>query len=468
MAGGCAGIWCSDIIRGVPRWDFSKLPDFTTSNLARYALGVIDQVGHMASRQGVVPYLVGGGARELIRCFIEQVSTEKLASHIFDLDFAVEGDAIELTQALARQWGGTVRIEERFRTARWMHPGGYLVDLATARHEHYPVPGQLPEVTPDATIYEDLLRRDFTVNALAISVAKDNFGELVDPVGGVGDVFSRWLRVLHRGSFLDDPTRMLRGLRYAVRLNYRMDEATTGLLREALEESYLDLLSPERVRYEIECILQEPMWFGMMWSAMNWDLLPRLHPSWGTLPTTSGEDAQVLELALRNHARLLRAELVPAWLVRLSWLLVAVVDEELPGVLNRLGIYPRLARHMVAARDKCDELTQRMNHTGFPRSRIYRVCREYSRKALLFAAFNSYLNRGTEALRRNLLLYLEDLSPRRNLVKGRRLIELGLPPGPFVKQVQEEIWWHYLDGEIDDGEAAEALAIELIARYVAS
>jgi len=450
----------------VARWDFSKLPDFITGNLATYALKIAEQVGEAAKRLEMMPYLVGGGARELMRCFIEQISPDKLAFQLFDLDFAVEGDAIELAGELARQWGGTVRAEERFLTARWLHPAGYIVDLATTRQEDYPIPGQLPEVEGGATIYEDMLRRDFTVNALAISVAKDNFGELIDPTGGVGDLFARNLRVLHRRSFLDDPTRILRGLRYSVRLNYHLDELTATLLQTAMEESYLDLLSPERVRYEIQCILEERMWFGMMWAAMRWDLLAQLHPAWSTLPTTSGEDAQVLELALRNQADVLKAELVPAWLVRLSWLLVAVGEGELPKILNRFGVYPRLARHIVEARRKDDELTQRMNHAGFPRSRIYRVCREYSRKCLLFAAFNSYLRRGCENLRRNLLIYLRELSPRRNLVKGDRLIELGLPAGPLVHRIQEEIWWRHLDGEVDGVEAAEALARELIGRYV--
>jgi len=180
----------------------------------------------------------------------------------------------------------------------------------------------------------------------------------------------------------------------------------------------------------------------------------------------SGEDAEVLELALRNQSDMLRTELVPAWLLRLSWLLLGVGEGMLPELLIRLGVYPRLARHIIEARERHDELVQRMNHAGFPRSRIYRVCREYSRKTLLFGVFNSYLSRGTEALRSNLLTYLRQLSPRRNLVNGRRLIELGLPPGPLVEQVQEEIWWHHLDEELPGAEAAEALARELIGRYV--
>jgi len=181
----------------------------------------------------------------------------------------------------------------------------------------------------------------------------------------------------------------------------------------------------------------------------------------------SGEDAEVLELALRTQAEVARAELVPTWLVKLSWLLVAGPMEDLPELLNRVGVYPRLIRCFVDARGQTDEVIQRLNHEGFPRSRIYRVGNEYSRKVLLFIAFNSYLTRGAEALRRNLLLFLRELSPRRNLIDGHRLIELGLPAGPLIERVQEEIWWRHLDGEVEGEEAVESLAKELTSRYIA-
>lgn len=450
----------------MPRWDFSKLPDFLETNLPTYALSMVKDLAAMVSQQGVGLYLVGGGARELIRAFVEQISVEKLQYQVFDLDFAVEGDAIRLAEEVATQYGGSLLRNEDFKTATWTTSHGYRIDFATSRREHYPVPGQLPEITGEAVIFEDLLRRDFTANALAVSVSSENFGELFDPAGGVGDIFSKTLRVLHPASFLDDPTRILRAVRYALRLNYRLEEQTRILISQALEENCMDLLTPERVRHELDCLLSEAMWFGMIWTAHTMGVLEAIHPSWAQPPSISGRDAEVLELGIRNQSGLLEAEMIPASLVRLSWVLMGVRTGVLPELLQRIGVHQRIAQSMLEARGQMDAITARMNHRGFSPSRIYRVCTDYPRKTLLFALFNSYLKPNTEPLRSNLMNHLEEYSPMQIVIQGEELIQLGLPPGPLVGRVQEELWWSRLDGELPDRQTALVKAQELISHYV--
>jgi tRNA nucleotidyltransferase (CCA-adding enzyme) len=450
----------------VPRWDFSKLPDFLETNLPDYALRVVKDLAVLADPACAGLYLVGGGARELMRAFVQQIAVEKLQYQVFDLDFAVEGDAIQLAEKAAAQQGGTLLRNEDFRTATWTTKHGYRIDLATSRREHYPVPGHLPEVLGEAGIYEDLLRRDFTANALAVSVSSKNFGELYDPVGGIGDIFSKTLRVLHPASFLDDPTRMLRAIRYALRLNYTLEEQTRILIGQALEESYLDLVTPERIRHEVDSLLAEPMWFGMIWTAHTMGVLEAIHPLWAQPPSVSGRDAEVLELGIRSQSSLLEAEMIPPSMVRLSWVLMAVGTEQLPELLQRIGVHQRMAQSMLDTREQMDKIIARMNHPGFSPSRIYRVCVEYPRKTLLFTLFNSYLKQNTEPLRSNLVKHLEEYSPMQVVIPGDELIKLGLPPGPLVGSVQEELWWSRIDGEIPDREAALKKAQELISHYV--
>ena len=166
------------------------------------ALPGLDRVREAAA--GTATYLVGGAVRDLL-----------LGRDRTDLDIAVEGDAA----AVGRRLGGEVRTHERFATAT-VHTAGLELDLATSRSESYPEPGALPEIQP-ATLSEDLARRDFTLNAMAVPLAGDP--ELIDPHGGLEDLERGALRVLHDGSFVDDPTRALRAARYAARYGFDLD-----------------------------------------------------------------------------------------------------------------------------------------------------------------------------------------------------------------------------------------------------
>ena len=189
-------------------------------------------------------YLVGGGVRDLLR-----------GARAVDLDLAVEGDARMVARALAERLGGVAREHERFGTAV-VKADGLSVDLATTRRETYPEPGALPDVEA-ATLGEDLERRDFTINAMALGLTGDDLGHLYDPSGGVADLRAGTIRVLHERSFVDDPTRLLRALRYEARLGFRMDPDTELLSRDAATEGGLRTVSGARVRDELMDLLGE-------------------------------------------------------------------------------------------------------------------------------------------------------------------------------------------------------------------
>jgi tRNA nucleotidyltransferase (CCA-adding enzyme) len=190
-------------------------------------------------------YLVGGAVRDLL-----------LGASSVDLDVAFEGDALAVAWELAERLGGRAMTHERFGTATVRTDDGLVVDLAGTRRETYPEPGALPEVTP-APLVDDLARRDFTINAMAVGLTGDDLGAMHDPHGGEADLRAGLVRVLHPGSFVDDPTRLLRAVRYAVRFGFALEAETERLAREAVTAGALSTVSGSRVRDELLDLLGE-------------------------------------------------------------------------------------------------------------------------------------------------------------------------------------------------------------------
>ena len=209
---------------------------------------LLRRVALLAEEQGGRAFLVGGAVRDAV--------AGEARGGTRDLDVVVEGDGVAVARLLADATGGQVIAHARFLTASVLAPGRRRVDIATARAERYEAPGALPHVRP-AGIDEDLRRRDFTVNAMAAELSSGSF-HLVDPLGGQCDLAGRRLRVLHPLSFVEDPTRLCRAARYAVRLGLTPDPWTAACRRLALERAPFAALSGARLVAELKLVLQEP------------------------------------------------------------------------------------------------------------------------------------------------------------------------------------------------------------------
>ena len=221
-----------------------NLSDKTEKQLPAELVEFMQAAGLVATSQRQSLYLVGGVVRDLL-----------LGRGNFDLDLVVEGDAISLAQRLADITQGKIRTHPRFNTAklRWNR---WSVDLATARSETYERPGALPRVKP-GSLASDLFRRDFTINAMAIELVLGRYGQLIDPYRGRDDLNRGWVRVLHERSFIDDSTRIWRGLRYEQRLDFQLEPDTLKLLKRDIP--MLDTISGDRIRHELELILREEL-----------------------------------------------------------------------------------------------------------------------------------------------------------------------------------------------------------------
>jgi tRNA nucleotidyltransferase (CCA-adding enzyme) len=357
-------------------------------------------------------YVVGGAVRDAL-----------LGHPSYDLDLVVEGDVPAFAERLAGRLGGRVQTHPAFGTAEILYEGGEI-DVATARAETYPEPAALPQVRP-ATLDDDLARRDFTINAIAASLRREDFGRLVDPHHGRADLAARTIRVLHGKSFVDDPTRIFRAIRYENRLGFRMDPETERLAREGM--AGVSRLSNERVREELVALLSE-------------ESIPH---TLARLAELAGTNADV---ALVERLDALRLELdpgAPLWRLRLT----AIVRDH-PSLVDRLA----LRREDQRAVEDAVALAPQLEGATDP-VEIARIAGRSPEAALLALA-----ERDSAELRD----WFTRLRNIRLDISGADLAELGLPESPRVGEVLEELRRRKLRGELDGRESELAAARELI------
>jgi tRNA nucleotidyltransferase (CCA-adding enzyme) len=383
-------------------------------------------------------FLVGGAVRDLL---MDEPS--------FDVDIAVEGDGIAFGRALAAALGGRVVPHEKFGTAVVVHDAG-RVDVATARTEFYDYPGALPAVE-QASIREDLYRRDFTVNALAVSLKGGDFGRLVDYFGGLRDLEAGVIRVLHNLSFIDDPTRLFRALRYENRYGFRMEGHTQSLARACVEMELVGELSSARLRDELEALLSEEEVAGTLRRLDELRLDRAIHPH-----LAAGEEAVELVAELDGLRRRYAPE-TPLWRPRLAALARRLPPDELYGWFERLRLRRRDADRIADAVTVAARLRDLVAAADEP-AVLRAIAEPHDPDGLLLAMA------GADAeVRARLARYFEELRGVGLEISGADLADLGLGESPQVGAVLDEVLRRKLNGELDGREAELAAARELIA-----
>ena len=382
-------------------------------------------------------YLVGGTVRDIL-----------LGEQSFDVDIAVEGDAIALARAIAKQLAGRVRAHEHFGTAVVLYGRDQRVDVVTARTEFYDAPAALPTVE-HASIRDDLHRRDFTINAMAASLKGDEFGRLLDPFAGRRDLVAGRIRVLHNLSFIDDPTRILRGIRYEGRYGFRMDEHTARLARGCIEMGLVGDLSSERLRDELELLLSEGEVEHAVLRLAELGMATAIHPHLAADEEAAG---------LIRRARELAAEYgldVPPWRIGIAALARRLPPDEVYGWLDRLKMRRRDVEHIAHAVTLGPRLVERLQAEEPTAAEVVALAEPSFPDAPLFALALEDL----PALRR----YFSDLRGIRLEVTGADLADLGLAESPRVGEVLAELRRKKLNGDLDGRESELAAARELIA-----
>jgi tRNA nucleotidyltransferase (CCA-adding enzyme) len=405
-----------------------------TSELERHLpaelVSLLRAAGDLAWARGWNLYLVGGAVRDLF-----------LARPNLDLDLVLEGDAIALARRLAEIRGGEVVAHPRFGTAKFRQQRISL-DLATARSESYPRPGALPVVSP-GTIGEDLLRRDFSINALAVHLAPVHFGALLDPYGGRDDLERGLIRVLHEQSFSDDPTRILRALRYEQRLGFHLEQNTERLMRR--DAAVMDEVSGERLWHELELILKEECPERVLSRADELGVLQKLHPS------LRGNGW------VRNRFERARKAAKPSPALYLALLAYRLSEEENEDLLARLRIRGEIAKVMRQT-IKLKQVASDLTTPRLAPSAIYHLVQRYSPESISAIALAS----DSRLVRQRIELYLTELRHVRPALSGDDLQAMGISPGRKLGQVLRALLDARLDGKVQTREQEEDLARELL------
>ena len=382
-------------------------------------------------------YLVGGAVRDVL-----------MGEPSFDVDVAVEGDGIAFGNALAGALGGRAVPHDKFGTAIVLYEGG-RVDVATARTEFYDYPGALPTVE-QASIRQDLYRRDFTINAMAVSLKGEDFGRLVDFFGGLRDLENGVVRVLHNLSFIDDSTRLFRAIRYENRYGFRMDSHTLGLARACVEMGLVGELSSSRLRDELQALLSEGEIADSLRRLADLGVDRAIHPH-----LAAGEEAAALVEAVDAVRRRYAPE-TPAWRTRLAVLARRLPPDELTDWLARLKLRRRDAERIAAAVTVAPRLRARAAGTEEPAA-LRELVRPYDPDGALLA-----LAGAEEPARGRLVRYFEELRRVRLEISGGDLAELGLAESPRVGAVLAELLRRKVNGELDGKSAELEAARELL------
>ncbi len=376
--------------------------------------------GKVAASQGQSLYLVGGVVRDLL-----------LGRTNLDLDLVVEGNAIDLAQQLITKIKqGKIITHPRFNTAK-LQWNKWSVDLTTARSETYTKPGALPTVKPNS-IDKDLFRRDFTINTMAIKLNPSHYGELIDLYGGRNDLEHKLIRILHERSFTDDATRIWRGLRYEQRLNFQLEPNILRLLQRDIPR--LDTISGDRIRYELECILQEEFPEKVLHRAGKLGVLAKLHPSL----RGNGWLAKKFE-----QARRLSSPNLPPVGLYLALLTYPLTNEENEHLIS----YLRLPKSLAQTLRDSSSIKAKLQSLAAPEltpSGIYHHLHGYS---LLTIMANS-LASDSPVARQHIQLFLNKLRYVKSALTGNDLKRMGIAQGPHIKEILQRLHEARLDGKV--------------------
>ncbi len=435
------------------------------------------EIGRISADCGMVSYAVGGFVRDLL-----------LKIPNFDLDFVVEGSAIQLAEELVRRHPQRFELRakhERFHTASLVfytdsfdysatsathskdsHGHGGVaqgnggngggerdfrnVDLSTARIEIYEKPAALPEVEI-SKLEHDLLRRDFSINALAICLNPDLYGMLIDHFNGLEDLNQKIIRILHPFSFIEDPTRIVRAARFAGRLGFHLEPKTKEQAKRAIAMGIFDDLGGYRIKEEVRMMLESRQRIKSL------NILGELSGKLCYLDRTLEYNDSVKQAIRRAEHILERYDLDEPWIVYLGALISEIPVERVAGVVDRLQLTNRQKEIVESGLDLHRQMPLELGQ--LKRSEIYELMHGRPREALAIAAAVAVID---SDLRRAIRIYLEELAEIKLDISGSDLIELGHRQGPMLGNALRQVLAARLDKEIDSRQQQLDMAVQLL------
>lgn len=406
---------------------------------------VLRTCADVASRSGVDLYLVGGAVRDLIMARLSPDPDLDMAGPRVDRRFAAQ---------LAGELGGRFVASSLFGTFKLLVPApgsghgpGMEIDLVTSRSETYSEPGALPQVRP-GTLDQDLARRDFSIGAMCMVMAPPagsplSWGDLIDPFCGKGDIERGLVRVLHPGSFVDDPTRIFRAVRYATRLGFAIEEKTASVMEEAL--LYVDRLSGDRVRHELERIFDEAETGRVLELAGSLGVLEAVFPDMRAEP------------GIFSSARF--PEGTRGWDEWFGLLACSVPPGRARALAERLNLGSRATRVALDV-EAIKGMAWPAGTAPARPSELYALLSPRSRASIRACAAAAV----DEVHREAMANYLESLADTAPELTGGDLLAMGVPEGPAVGRLLRELLYARLDGEVTSLEEERRFVLSRISR----
>ncbi|MDK2895948.1 MAG: hypothetical protein PWP04_68 [Candidatus Atribacteria bacterium] len=434
----------SDILRVFHQKDNLMTQAMTKLNLSEKVyfhfsaddLKLLSFIGGLAKKKGIRIYLVGGVVRDII-----------LGYPNLDLDLVVEGEAIEFARFLADQLKGKLITYPPFGTAVLFLPGR-RIDFASARREFYPAPGATPWVEY-SNLRRDLFRRDFTINAMAISIHPDNWGELFDFFGGLKDLENKLIRVLHPLSFVDDPARAIRAIRFEQKYHFQIEPFTMSLLQQTVQAKLLNQIKPDRLKEELTLILRLPGFYRYLERLSQLGMFPFLLPGckWET------DYLRIYQNLEKIYDKFQQQELDP-FLLKLSPLLADLANYYLPKLEQRLHLSKTEVAKIRKFRERKEEFEREIERPNLNPSEIYLLCQDIPKEFLFFYLAFYYPDRvGYQRIAQ----YINHWSTVKPYLNGKYLKEKGIPEGPIYAKILREIKLARLDGKVTNQEEEKKL-----------
>lgn len=391
------------------------------------------KISALAERESVELYLVGGTIRDILLKY----PLEK------DFDFVIVGDAVKFAFKLQKLLGGKIRHFEQFGTASLELPNSLRLDFVTARREIYASPAALPQVEI-SSLKNDLYRRDFTINAIACSLSGKNYGKIYDYYKGQSDLKKKVVRALYKLSFVDDPLRILRAVRFEQRYNFSIEPETLEMIKNAVDRKVLEKVSRQRLNQELRFIYSEPSPLKVLLRLKELDIIDFLYPRAGLHKNT-------MEL-LKNIEEILTWAGKREWekepdseLLYVTGLLFNLDYADQSAIIRKLSLSKERASVVMEACREAPVVLKKLDLPEINPSLVVRSLEKITTETILFA----YALTEKNLIRNHLKLYMDKLRYIKPSLTGADLKNMGLKQGPLYRKIIGSLKQAVLDGEVN-------------------
>jgi tRNA nucleotidyltransferase (CCA-adding enzyme) len=390
-------------------------------------------IGRTGNELGFQMFVVGGFVRDLI-----------LNRPNDDIDIVVEGDGIEFAKFYARKQGCRVNTYKKFGTAVIIFPDSFKIDVASARLEYYKTPAALP-IVEKSSIKLDLARRDFTINTLAISLNPDNFGTMIDYFGATRDIKDKTIRIIHNLSFVEDPTRVFRAIRFSNRFGFKIGKVTSNLIKNAIRIDCFKNLSGLRVLSELKHILQEENPVPAIQTMQSYGLEKVIHKEWNLIPSTYDLLESVNRILSWNDLLYLD-ESCAKWAVYFMALMNKLPFRVCEQICTRLCMPVKEKDMVLTKRYQAEkQLALIENADNFTKQDLYWVLVNFKTEYILYMMALAKDKHVKKAIS-NFYTHQRNIRP---CIRGRDLMKIGIPPGPVYTTILNRILDEKLDGNLE-------------------